>query len=62
MHRLYYGYSKSTPAKGFILALKCDNSFFVVPKKTYEKIQHILRITRPVFFTDMPVYIDGVNI
>lgn len=62
MSRIYYGYSKTTPAKGYVYALKCDNKFYVIPKKTYESIQKKLRMKRPVFQTDLPVYIDGINI
>ncbi|MBQ8210350.1 MAG: hypothetical protein IJZ35_07210 [Clostridia bacterium] len=62
MCRIYYGYSKTTPAKGYVYGLKCDNRFYVIPKRTYENIQKKLRMKRPVFQTDLPVYIDGINI
>ena len=62
MPRLYYGYSKTSPAKGFVYALKCDNKFFVISKKVYEAVQNELQMKRPVFQTELPVYIDGINI
>ena len=62
MPRLYYGYSKTSPAKGFVYALKCDNKFFVISKKVYEDVQNELQMKRPVFQTELPVYIDGINI
>lgn len=62
MSRIYYGYSKTTPAKGYVNALKCDDKFYVIKKKTYENIQKKLHMKRPVFQTELPVYIDGINI
>ena len=61
MKRLYYGYSKMVPAKGHIYALKCDNRFYVITQAQYERILAKLRV-KPVFLTDLPVYIDGINI
>lgn len=62
MSRIYYGYSKNTPAKGYVYALKCDDRFYVISKKSYINIQKKLRTNKPVFQTDLPVYIDGINI
>ena len=38
MSRLYYGYSRTAPVKGYVIALKCDDKFYVISKKTYERI------------------------
>lgn len=62
MKRLYYGYSKATPAKGYVYALKCDDRFYVISKNVYENVKQRLRTKKPVFQTDLPVYIDGINI
>lgn len=62
MNRLYYGYSKTTPAKGYVYALKCDNRFYVISKDVYENVKRKLQTNKPVFLTDLPVYIDGINI
>lgn len=62
MHRIYYSYSKNTPAKGYVYGLKCDNRFYVIQKRAYRRIQKKLKRKKPVFQTDLPVYIDGINI
>lgn len=62
MSRINYGYSKATPAKGYVYALKCDNRFYVISKQTYENIKKKLGTKKPVFHTELPVYIDGINI
>ncbi len=62
MKRIYYGYSKTSSAKGFVYALKCDDKFYVITKETYKRIQKKLQINKPVFQTELPVYIDGINI
>lgn len=62
MSRIYYGYSKTTPAVGYVYALKCDNRFYVIPKRTYHRVQKKLKMKNPVFQTNLPVYIDGINI
>lgn len=62
MSRIYYGYSKTTPAKGYVYALKCDDQFYVISKDAYKRIQKRIGNVTPVFQTDLPVYIDGINI
>ncbi len=62
MTRIYYGYSKKSSAKGYVYALQCDNKFYVISKKIYENIQNELQMKKPVFQTELPVYIDGINI
>ena len=62
MSRIYYGYSKASPAKGYVYALKCDNKFYVITKKSYENVKKKLQVKKPVFQTELPVYIEGINI
>lgn len=62
MNRIKYGYSKDNPPKGSVDVFNCNNQFYVISKQAYKKIQDKLKIKRPVFYTDLPVYIDGVNI
>ncbi len=61
MNMIGYGYSKNLPPKGHVRALKCDNRFYVITKAQYDRILERLRV-KPVFLTDLPVYIDGINI
>lgn len=62
MNKLYYGYTRAKPPVGFIMALKCDDSFYVITQQAYERVKTKLRSQHPLFYTDLPVYIDGINI
>lgn len=62
MSRIKYSYNKNGPVKGYVYALKCDNSFYVITKEAYKRVQEKLQIKKPVFLADLPVYIDGINI
>ncbi len=61
MDLIGYSYSKNLPPKGKVRALKCDNRFYVITRAQYDKIIEKLKV-KPVFLTDIPVYIDGINI
>ena len=62
MNKLYYGYTKAKPPVGYIMALKCEDRFYVITKQAYEKVKTKLHSEHPLFYTDLPVFIDGINI
>ena len=62
MEQIGFGKSKTEPAMGHVKALKCENSFYVISKRQYMLVQKKTKRKRPVFHTDKPVYIAGINI
>ncbi len=62
MRRVGFGVSKNKPPQGYVSALLCDNSFYVITKRQYMLVQRKTKRKKPVFHTDIPVYIDGINI
>lgn len=62
MTRVYYAISKNAPPKGYVYALKCDNKFYVITKESYKRAKNRTGNLNPVFLTDIPIYIDGINI
>ena len=47
---------------GYVYGLKCDNKFYVITQNAYKNIQRKHKTKKPVFHTDLPVYIEGINI
>ncbi len=62
MQRISYGYSKTSPPLGYVFALLCDNRFYVITQKQYLQAKRKAKDNKPIFQTDLPVYIDGINI
>ena len=62
MEQIGFGKSKTEPAMGHVNALKCENRFYVISKRQYMFVQKKTKRRKPVFLTDKPVYIDGINI
>lgn len=62
MEQIGFGKSKTVPAIGYVKALKCENSFYVISKRQYMLVQKKTKRRKPVFHSDKPVYIDGINI
>ena len=62
MHRIYFSYTKTSPVMGYVYGLKCDNKFYVITQNAYKNIQRKHKTKKPVFHTDLPVYIEGINI
>lgn len=62
MHRINYGYSKTSKPLGSVMALLCNNKFYVITKNQYLMAKTKTKNNKPVFHTDLPVYIDGINI
>ncbi len=62
MPRVSYGFAKTSKPLGFVLALLCNDKFYVITKKQYLTAKKKTKNNKPVFHTDLPVYIDGINI
>ena len=62
MKRISYGVTKEGAIRGYTFALKCNEQFYVISKGAYKRIKKRLRNIKPVFLTDLPVYIDGISI
>ena len=62
MERIGFGYSKTSDVCGYLYALKCDNRFYVITKRQYTYAQRKTKKKKPFFYTELPVFIDGINI
>ncbi len=60
--KIGFGIAGTDSVTGYINALLCENSFYVITKRQLKYAQRKTKTKRPVFYADKHVYIEGINI